>query len=85
MTDALPPQTLPFHSQHVCTENLAPFLKLLPCKSRAGFAQLLDLQRVFDADQHGLGVYVRSTEAGVESSLGVRAVLDTVRRSGGKR
>ncbi|KAG8216666.1 GPI transamidase component PIG-T [Butyriboletus roseoflavus] len=75
--------TLP--SEHVCTENLTPFLKLLPCKSRAGLARLLDPQRVFDADWHGLGVHVRSTEIGVELSLGVQAVLDPVRRSGGKR
>lgn len=75
--------TLP--SEHVCTENLTPFLKLLPCKSRAGLAKLLNPQRLFDADWHGLGVHVRSTEAGVELSLTVQAVLDPVRRSEGKR
>ena len=75
--------TLP--SEHVCTENLTPFLKLLPCKSRGGLAKLLDPQHVFDADWHGLGVHVRSTEAGVELSLGAQAVIDPVRRSGGKR
>ena len=75
--------TLP--SEHVCTENLTPFLKLLPCKSRAGLAELLNPQRIFDADWHGLGAHVRSTEAGVELSLGAQAVLDPVRRSGGKR
>ena len=72
-------------SEHVCTENLTPFLKLLPCKSRADLAQLLDPQRVFEADWHGLGVHVRSTDAGVELSLGVQAALDPVRRSGGKQ
>ncbi|KAF8549084.1 Gpi16 subunit, GPI transamidase component [Imleria badia] len=75
--------TLP--SEHVCTENLTPFLKLLPCKSRAGLARLLDPQHVFDADWHGLGVHVRSTEPGVELRLTVQAVLDPVRRSGGRR
>ncbi|KAN0084548.1 GPI transamidase component PIG-T [Tylopilus felleus] len=80
---ALRHATLP--SEHVCTENLTPFLKLLPCKSRAGLARLLDPQRVFDADWHGLGIHVRSTEAGTELSLGVQAVLDPVRRSGGRR
>jgi phosphatidylinositol glycan class T len=80
---ALRHATLP--SEHVCTENLTPFLKLLPCKSRAGLAKLLDPQHVFDADWHGLGIHVRSTEAGVELSLGAQAVLDPVRRSGGKR
>ena len=60
-------------------ENLTPFLKLLPCKSRAGLAQLL-YPRDFDADWDDLGVHVRSTDAGAESSLGVQAVLDPVRR-----
>ena len=96
---AFPLSSVPFHrdwipyglryatlpSEHVCTENLTPFLKLLPCKSRAGLAELLNPQRIFDADWHGLGVHVRSTEAGVELSLGAQAVLDPVRRSGGKR
>ncbi|KAF8137203.1 GPI transamidase component PIG-T [Boletus edulis] len=80
---ALRHATLP--SEHVCTENLTPFLKLLPCKSRAGLARLLDPQRVFDTDWHGLGVHVRSTEAGIELRLGAQAVFDPVRRSGGKR
>ncbi|KIJ15956.1 hypothetical protein PAXINDRAFT_168923 [Paxillus involutus ATCC 200175] len=75
--------TLP--SEHVCTENLTPFLKLLPCKSRTGLARLLNPQHVFDADWHGLGVHVRSTESGVELRLSVQAVLDPVRQSGGKR
>ncbi|KAG9313642.1 GPI transamidase component PIG-T [Chiua virens] len=72
-------------SEHVCTENLTPFLKLLPCKSRAGLAKLLNPQRLFDADWHGLGVHVRSSAAGVELSLGVQAVLDPVRQSRGNR
>ncbi|KAF9239792.1 GPI transamidase component PIG-T [Melanogaster broomeanus] len=82
-TYALRYATLP--SEHVCTENLTPFLKLLPCKSRAGLARLLNPQHVFDADWHGLGIHVRSTERGVELRLGVQAVLDPVRGSGGKR
>ncbi|KAH7887087.1 GPI transamidase component PIG-T [Phlebopus sp. FC_14] len=72
-------------SEHVCTENLTPFLKLLPCKSRAGLARLLNPQCVFDADWHGLSVHVLSTKNGLEMQLGVQAVLDPVRGSGGKR
>ncbi|KAK9330356.1 GPI transamidase component PIG-T [Lipomyces starkeyi] len=33
----------------VCTENLTPFLKLLPCKGRAGVSSLLDGHRIFDS------------------------------------
>ena len=45
-------------SEHVCTENLTPFLKLLPCKSLSGIASLLNPHRLFDADEHGMGVHV---------------------------
>lgn len=83
MPYALRYATLP--SEHVCTENLTPFLKLLPCKSRAGLAKLLNPQRLFDADWHGLGVHVRSRESGVELIMGVQAVFNPVRLSGGKR
>ncbi|PIG79535.1 GPI transamidase component Gpi16 [Aspergillus arachidicola] len=39
--------TLP--GEVVCTENLTPFLKLLPCKGKAGVASLLDGHKLFDA------------------------------------
>ncbi|KAJ7464085.1 GPI transamidase component PIG-T [Mycena latifolia] len=45
-------------SEYVCTENLTPFLKLLPCKSSAGISSLLNPHRVFDADWHGMGLHV---------------------------
>ncbi|KAI6116168.1 GPI transamidase component PIG-T [Pisolithus sp. B1] len=72
-------------SENVCTENLTPFVKLLPCKSRAGLATLLNPKRIFDADWHGLSVHLRSTERGTELKLGVQAVFDPVRLSGGRR
>ncbi|KAH9948307.1 Gpi16 subunit GPI transamidase component [Amylocystis lapponica] len=76
--------TLP--SEHVCTENLTPFLKLLPCKSLSGIASLLNPHRVFDADWHGLGVHVRYREdAGVEVRLAFQAVFDPIRSSPDKR
>ena len=73
-------------SEHVCTENLTPFLKLLPCKSLSGIASLLNPHRLFDADWHGLGVHVRYREdAGVEVRLAFQAVFDPVRYSNDKR
>lgn len=76
--------TLP--SEHVCTENLTPFLKLLPCKSLSGVARLLNPHRVFDADWHGMGVHVRYVrDAGVEVRLTFQAVLDPVRHAPDKR
>ena len=70
----------------VCTENLTPFLKLLPCPARAGIAALLEPHKVFDANWHGLGVHVRwRAGAGVELVLSVQAVLDPVRISAERR
>ena len=72
--------TLP--SEHVCTENLTPFLKLLPCKSSAGIASLLNPHRLFDADWHGMGIHVTWSEReGVKLQLSVQAVFDPVRLS----
>lgn len=77
--------TLP--SENVCTENLTPFLKLLPCKSLSGIAALLNPHRLFDADWHGLGVHVRYLHGkGVEVRLSFQAVTDPIRHSSnGKR
>ncbi|KAK0710063.1 Gpi16 subunit, GPI transamidase component [Lasiosphaeria miniovina] len=43
----------------VCTENLTPFLKLLPCKSKAGIATLLDGHKLFDASWQSMAIDVR--------------------------
>lgn len=42
----------------VCTENLTPFLKLLPCKGKAGISSLLDGHKIFDAQWQGMSVDV---------------------------
>lgn len=73
-------------SENVCTENLTPFLKLLPCKSHAGLAALLNPQKVFDADWHGMGIHVIWKEgAGVELKPTLQAVFNPVRTNAGKR
>ncbi len=43
----------------VCTENLTPFLKLLPCKGKAGIATLLDGHKLFDASWQSMAIDVR--------------------------
>ena len=43
----------------VCTENLTPFLKLLPCKGKAGIATLLDGHKLFDASFQSMAIDVR--------------------------
>lgn len=73
-------------SEHVCTENLTPFLKLLPCKSQSGIASLLNPHRIFDADWHGMGIHVlwRDT-GGIEVRLTFQSVSDPLRSGAGKK
>lgn len=42
----------------VCTENLTPFLKLLPCGRHAGLASLIDPRHVLDNRFHSLNVSI---------------------------
>lgn len=64
---AHPNSTLPnLHLLHgtlprevVCTENLTPFLKLLPCKGKAGISSLLDGHKLFDASWQSMSIDVR--------------------------
>ncbi|KAI1932623.1 Subunit of the glycosylphosphatidylinositol transamidase complex-like protein [Ophidiomyces ophidiicola] len=46
--------TLP--GEVICTENLTPFLKLLPCKGKAGISSLLDGHRLFDAAWQSMSI-----------------------------
>ncbi|EAU80935.2 GPI transamidase component GPI16 [Coprinopsis cinerea okayama7 len=67
-------------SENVCTENLTPFLKLLPCKGLSGIASLLNPHRLFDANWHGLGVHVLwHQDEGVEVRLTFQTVSDPLR------
>lgn len=66
-------------SERLCTENLTPFLKLLPCNSRAGLAQLLNPHALVSADWHGIKVYVTKSEGGAKLEMRVRSVFDPVR------
>ncbi|KAI0686844.1 Gpi16 subunit GPI transamidase component [Cytidiella melzeri] len=76
--------TLP--SENVCTENLTPFLKLLPCKALSGIASLLNPHRLFDADWHGMGVHVRYVEGvGIEVRLSFQGVFNPVRYAADRR
>ncbi|KAK6534982.1 Subunit of the glycosylphosphatidylinositol transamidase complex-like protein [Arthrobotrys megalospora] len=43
----------------VCTENLTPFLKLLPCKGKSGISTLLDGHKLFDASFQSMSIDVR--------------------------
>jgi phosphatidylinositol glycan class T len=69
----------------VCTENLTPFLKLLPCKGKAGVSSLLDGHKLFDASFQTMAIDVRPVCDGpghdcfVEMEQSVDMVLDIAR------
>lgn len=69
----------------VCTENLTPFLKLLPCKGNAGIASLLDGHKLFDASWQSMAIDVRpvckagTSDCTIEMKQTVDMVLDTER------
>lgn len=69
----------------VCTENLTPFLKLLPCKGKAGVSSLLDGHKLFDASWQSMAIDVRpvcsdnGSKCVVEMEQTVDMVLDLER------
>lgn len=67
----------------VCTENLTPWKKLLPCDSKEGFLSLLNAQHIYSTNYHSLGIHVRQlcleascTESILESKQTVNLVHD---------
>jgi phosphatidylinositol glycan class T len=53
-----------FGGETVCTENLTPWLSLLPCRDRAGLGTLLNPLNVFRAPHHALGLSASVSDAG---------------------
>jgi GPI-anchor transamidase subunit T len=43
----------------VCTENLTPWKKLLPCDPHEGLMSLLNAQHIYSTNFHSLGIHVR--------------------------
>ena len=63
----------------VCTENLTPFLKLLPCKGKAGISSLLDGHKLFDAAWQTMSIDIKPfCEAGGECVLQMEQNVDMV-------
>jgi phosphatidylinositol glycan class T len=44
----------------VCTENLTPWMKLLPCRTQAGLSSLLNSFKLYDVQFHSMGTHVRT-------------------------
>ncbi|CAG4979355.1 unnamed protein product [Parnassius apollo] len=57
ITSRLRYATLP--REIVCTENLTPWKKLLPCESSHGFSSLLNSRMMHNTNYHSIGVHVR--------------------------
>ncbi|KAF7955522.1 hypothetical protein EAE96_004448 [Botrytis aclada] len=69
----------------VCTENLTPFLKLLPCKGKAGISSLLDGHKLFDASWQSMSIDVQpicasdSSDCQLQITQTIDMVLDIQR------
>ncbi|RHZ69509.1 hypothetical protein Glove_283g126 [Diversispora epigaea] len=75
--------------ENVCTENLTPWIKLLPCKSRSGIASLLNGHKLYDSNFHSMSIHVRPfcedpecINQQLEILQTVSTVVDPVRVSG---
>ncbi|CAI9107418.1 OLC1v1006768C1 [Oldenlandia corymbosa var. corymbosa] len=64
--------TLP--REAVCTENLTPWLKLLPCRDKAGLSTLMDRPSIYRGYYHSQRLRLSSDEYDKEISSGI--VLD---------
>lgn len=65
----------------VCTENLTPFKKLLPCDSKKGLATLLNSAYIHNTNYHSIGVHFRvicSNAACTKTSLELRQTVSLV-------
>ncbi|XP_076236660.1 phosphatidylinositol glycan anchor biosynthesis class T [Calliopsis andreniformis] len=65
----------------VCTENLTPFKKLLPCDSKKGLATLLNSAYIHNTNYHSIGVHFRvicSNVACTQTSLELRQTVSLV-------
>nr|XP_033342211.1 GPI transamidase component PIG-T isoform X2 [Megalopta genalis] len=69
----------------VCTENLTPFKKLLPCDSKKGLAALLNSAYIHNTNYHSIGVHFRvicsnavCTKTSLELRQSVSLVYDTM-------
>ncbi|KAM6564895.1 hypothetical protein CsatB_024893 [Cannabis sativa] len=71
--------TLP--REAVCTENLTPWLKLLPCRDKAGLAALMDRPSIYKGFYHSQRLHLTSTGFdldGVDSAILLEQTLTVV-------
>lgn len=63
-------------SETVCVENLAPFLKLLPCRAEAGLGQMISPKRVVSESlYYAMAISIRRGQHGIELIQSLSVVL----------
>lgn len=68
--------TLP--GEVVCTENLTPLVKLLPCKGKTGISSLFDGHKLFDATWQTMSIDVQPLCPGSECVIEMDETIDMV-------
>ncbi|KAM3124140.1 hypothetical protein CJJ07_002485 [Candidozyma auris] len=67
----------------ICTENLTPFLKMLPTRGKAGIASLLDGHKLYDSLWHSMSVdlitHCEDGQCHLESDQHIHHVADITR------
>lgn len=73
-----PPNATALHaylpSEAVCTENITPILKLLPCQGGAGLASLIQPHAVLSSEFHSVSVRVLRTGHGYTTEIAIEMV-----------
>ncbi|XP_050522567.1 GPI transamidase component PIG-T [Daktulosphaira vitifoliae] len=64
--------------ENVCTENLTPWKKLLPCDSTRGLSSLLNSGKVHNANYHSLGIHFRPLCNGIKCVYELRQTVSLV-------
>eukprot|EP00794_Sanderia_malayensis_P019072 gene19072-20987_t len=67
--------------ENVCTENLTPWKKLLPCESKAGISTLFNSLHLYDSSYHSLAIHLRSVckdDSCKSTSLELKQTLSSV-------
>ncbi|KAI9468722.1 Subunit of the glycosylphosphatidylinositol transamidase complex-like protein [Coemansia sp. RSA 989] len=62
--------------ENVCTENLTPWIKQLPCQAQSGLGALLNPHRLFDMHFHSMAVSLESNASDLSYRQRLSVVLD---------
>ncbi|KAJ8654354.1 hypothetical protein O0I10_009922 [Lichtheimia ornata] len=69
--------------ENVCTENLTPWIKLLPCKAKSGIASLLNAHKIYNSYFHSMSIHAKrqckDNQCTMELKQAVVSVMDPVR------